>query len=75
VIYDQIQPNTYEFANRFSELKSEASKYGIKTVTVILNDDPMDKTEAKIVLFSGGHMKTVGMLEYAKYLMLSEAKP
>jgi hypothetical protein len=60
-----------DFINRFDGLIKEASSYGIASALVLMESDPLSRKETKTMLWSLGHMQTVGMFEYAKHRLLS----
>lgn len=66
------EPNSFaDFCERMTRLQLEAQTYGIACVTVLLDDDLLRRAEDKNVLWTGGHMRSVGMLEYGKHMLLN----
>lgn len=68
---ERIENSFEDFRERFWQLQQEAKGYGIAALTVLLDDDRLSEVEDKVVLFTDGHMKSVGMAEYAKWLLLN----
>jgi hypothetical protein len=60
-----------DFIERFDALIKEADSYGIASALVLMDDDPINREETKTMLWSRGHMQTVGMFEYAKHSLLT----
>lgn len=72
---EPVVPNSYEdFINRYEALKQEAAGYGISSTIVLMEDDMLDQTESKIILWSRGHMVSLGMLEWAKHALITMAE-
>ncbi len=64
--------NSFEdFANRFGELQAEASKYGVTAVTVLMDENMLTGAETRLVVWAGGHIKCVGLLEYGKHMLMN----
>lgn len=55
-----------DFCRRFQELGKEAQAFGIESLSIVLEQDSLSKTEAKDFYWHGGPVQALGMLEWGK---------
>lgn len=63
---DIVENSIQDFAARLDALQAEAAKYGLSSLSVIIECSPFDPDERKFITHYGGHSAAIGMAENAK---------
>ncbi len=70
MIQEPVPNSVEDFAARFDELQIEAAKYGICSLSVVIESSPFNVDESKYITHYGGHSVAIGMAEYARHFLL-----
>jgi len=67
-------PNSLDdFTDRFEALQAEATKYGISTHVLLMDDDPISQSTGYISLYEGNVYTLLGGLQCARHQLLKMA--
>lgn len=60
-----------DFIQRFNALATEAQEHGVQTVVLVMDSDPISRTEDKSLIWRGGAMSAIGLCEWGKDRLLN----
>ncbi len=63
-----------DFFDRFDALVNEAKKYGIESVVIVMDNDPLKDCTVMRTVRHGHFYGAIGALEQLKHQLLSEEK-